>query len=110
MVAAAVVFIRRWCAMEVVVVGVGVVFFAVDADAADTGAADTDAADTDAADTDAADTDNNGDDDDGDDIDAASVKACWAPERNPCRCSISPIAMSVDFLSSLFGSFKAREC
>jgi hypothetical protein len=38
------------------------------------------------------------------------VKACWAPERNPCRCSISPIAMSVDFLSSLFGSFKAREC
>ena len=100
MVAAAVVFMRRWCAMEVVVVGVGVVFFAVDADAADTGAADTDAADT----------DNNGDDDDGDDIDAASVKACWAPERNPCRCSISPIAMSVDFLSSLFGSFKAREC
>ena len=78
-------------------VGVGVVFFAAGADAADDDAADADAADDD-------------DDDDDDDTDAAIVKACWAPERNPCRCSISPIAMSVEFLSSLFGSFKACEC
>ena len=86
---------RCWCA--VVVVGVGVVFFAPGADAADDDAADADAADDD------------DDDDDDDDTDAAIVKACWAPERNPCRCSISPIAMSVEFLSSLFGSFKACE-
>ena len=77
---------------------VGVVFFAAGADAADDDAADADAADDD------------DDDDDDDDTDAANVKACWAPERNPCRCSISPIAMSVEFLSSLFGSFKACEC
>ena len=108
MVAAAVVFMRCWCAVVVVVVvvvvGVGVVFFAAGADAADDDAADDDAADADAADDDA------DDDDDDDDTDAAIVKACWAPERNPCRCSISPIAMSVEFLSSLFGSFKACEC
>ena len=89
--------------MVVVVVGVGVVFFAAGADAADDDAADADAADDD-------DDDDDDDDNDDDDTDAAIVKACWAPERKPCRCSISPIAMSVEFLSSLFGSFKACEC